>query len=969
MGLILGSYFCSSKCECSREMKRLFTLVLFANFVVGLFALNSVKGTVVDLETGEPVLGCSVLLQGTTMGNITNEDGTFEIKNVPGGTYNLIVSLLSYEKHIQKVVVSKAGEVSVDVKLKPLSNTIGDVVVTAQRRSDSELSMISANRQSLTIVSGITSQQIQRSQDKDASEVIRRIPGVSVRDGKFVIVRGLTERYNSVWLNGSPTPSSESDVRAFSFDVIPSGQIDNILIYKSPAPELPADFAGAMINVKTKSLIDRNSISLSYNFGYLQGTTGKNFYTYKGSNTDWLGYDHSVRAVPPALPSTTDYKALFNQVDDAKKVQINEISQSFNTIMTPYAKKAKPDGDIQLAINHRFPLGNMTIGTITALGYNSSNVIEDKFRAAYLAYPDTSYRYNQTSYASKVRLTALSNWMLTFGNNQRIELRNLFNNNGTSRVVLKEGYDFYTQSPERSYELGYESRTTYSGQLAGNHTFKNDEIKLDWVFGYSSANRDRPDLRRIKSTATDRESTTQYMINFSTQGASDALGRLFFHNKETVYNGGANYSQVFHLGKIKPELKAGIYFDKKKRSFDSRIFNYVKSGTSKLYYSLVDSYNGSAGFDDAMFASINQLFTTKIDYNTGLVVKEVTQKADSYSADNFLKAGYIAVNIPFNKMFNVYLGVRAEHNKLTLEGYKRDGTDSNPVNVKIDSLDFFPSLNATLKLSDKYMFRYSFGKTVNRPEFREVSPFVFYDFDQNATTYGNPTVKNSYIVSNDLRFEWYPTAAEMVSIGVFHKSFKNPIESTILYSGSGWNYTFENSPKATSYGVEVDIRKTLHEFENAGAFRFLKDITIVANASLIKSTIKTDSLTTGATERPLQGQSPYIVNFGAYYQSAESGLMFSAMYNTVGKRIETVGDIDTPHIYEMPFNSLDMTAEKKIGKYLSVKLGVKNLLDDDILFQQFQKYTDSNGNAAERKQVATKYNPGRQFKLGVTLTF
>jgi outer membrane receptor protein involved in Fe transport len=169
--------------------------------------------------------------------------------------------------------------------------------------------------------------------------------------------------------------------------------------------------------------------------------------------------------------------------------------------------------------------------------------------------------------------------------------------------------------------------------------------------------------------------------------------------------------------------------------------------------------------------------------------------------------------------------------------------------------------------------------------------------------------------------------------------------------------------------VEVDIRKTLHELENAGVLSFLKDITIVANASLIKSTIKTDSITAGESERPLQGQSPYIVNFGVYYQNVESGLVLSAMYNTVGKRIETVGDINTPHIYEMPFSSLDFTAEKKFGKYVSVKFGAKNLLDDDILFQQFQKYTDAGGNVAQRKQVTSKYNPGRQFKLGITLTF
>ena len=214
-----------------------------------LFSQNFIKGVVTDADNGESVIGCNILLQGTTIGTVTDFDGNYEIKNISAGTYNLIFSFISYEKYIEKIVIDKNTTLTINVKLQPLTQQIKDVVVTASRRTDSELSMLATTKQSLTIANGITSQQIMRSQDKDASEVIRRIPGVSIRDGKFVVVRGLTERYNSVWLNGTSTPSSESDVRAFSFDVIPSGQIDNILIYKSPAPELPADFAGAMINI------------------------------------------------------------------------------------------------------------------------------------------------------------------------------------------------------------------------------------------------------------------------------------------------------------------------------------------------------------------------------------------------------------------------------------------------------------------------------------------------------------------------------------------------------------------------------------------------------------------------------------------------------------------------------------------------------------------------------------------------
>jgi len=943
------------------------TTLLFIQLSVSLFS-QTIKGVVTDADNGESIIGCNILLQGTTIGTVTDFDGKYELKNVPSGTYNIIFSFISYDKSIQKMTLTKTTDQILNIKLKSSSQAIHEVVVTAKKRTDTELSMLATTRQSLSIANGITSQQIMRSQDKDASEVIRRVPGVSIRDGKFVIVRGLTERYNSVWLNGSSTPSSESDVRAFSFDVIPSGQIDNILIYKTPAPELPSDFAGAMINIKTKSLIDKNNITFSYSYGNHQGTTGKEFYSSQGGKYDWLGFDDGTRGIPSAVPTTEEYKKLYDQVTPAKIEQINAISKSFNTIMTPYKTVAKPDADFQLALNKRFTLGAISIGTITALGYNSTNTTENKFRAAYWAYPDSSYRYMQRSFASKVRLSALSNWTFTFGNNQKIEFRNLFNNYGMNNTVLKEGFDFYRQNNKRSYELGYESRTTYSGQLAGNHAFNSDKIKLDWVLGYSYANKKQPDIRRVEITPYDSEPGSQYFLNLSGQVTNDVLGRVTLNNEENIINGGLNYIHKLRLGSFNPELKAGAYYEKKQRDFNSRQLGYIKSGQSKMYSHPIESYNGKAAFDEAMFNSITDFFSTKIDYKTGMVMSDATQKADSYTAENELKAGYLAFNIPVTKWFNAYMGVRVEKNVLTLDGFKRDGTNKNPINVNIDSLDVFPSINASLNITDKLMLRLASGKTVNRPEFREVSPFVFYSFEDNAITYGNPDVVNCYVQNSDVRLEWYPTSEEIISLGAFYKDFTNPIESQILITGSGWNYTFQNAEKATSYGVELDVRKSLHELEDAGAFKFLSNLTFVFNASLIKSVIKTDSIVDGESERSLQGQSPYIINLGAYYNDTKLKFMASIMYNKTGERIATVGNIDVPHIYEMPFNSLDLTFEKKLFEKISIKLGFKNILDSDVVFQQFQKYKTPTGESAIREQVTNKFRPGRQFKLGVSVS-
>ena len=934
-------------------------------------AQTSIQGIVKDIETGESVIGCSVIVQGTTLGTLTGMNGEYIINDIPKGSYNLVFSFISYEKQIQKLIVTNDITANINIDLKPTSVQIKDVVVVGTRRTDTEISLLMSNKMSALTVNGISSQQIAKSQDKDASEVIRRIPGVTIRDGKFVIVRGLTERYNSVWMNGSTTPSSESDVRAFSFDVIPSGQIDNILIYKSPAPELPADFAGAMINIKTKSLVDKNSFSLSYSYGYHQGTTGKDFYTYPGGKTDWLGFDDGTRSVPASVPTTEDYKKLFDQTNADKIAQINSISKSFNSIMTPTKKVAAPDADFQLSMNKRFTVGDFSIGSISSLGYNSTNTNEKSFRAGYVVYPDTSYRYTQNSYMSRVRVSALSNWVFLFGNNQKIEFRNLFNNYGMSKTVLKQGIDFYYGANERSYELSYESRATYSGQLAGTHSFNNEKSKLDWVIGYSYANKNQPDIRKVKTTlGFDSDPGSMYSMNLTGQVVVDALGRMTLYNEENIWNGGVNFTQKFRIGNIKPELKTGLYAEKKNRNFNSRVFGYMKGPNSPLYNIDVKSYNDSAAFSDKMFSSINDVFQKKIDYKTGMVIADATDKADSYAAENNLVAGYFGTNLPFTKWMNVYLGARIEKNKQTLNSFKRDGASSTPVPVNNDTTNIFPSINATLNLTDKLLFRLAGGQTINRPEFREISPFVFYSFEDNTTIYGNPKVKNCYISNFDARFEWYPTTEEIVSLGVFYKDFKNPIESRVLYTGSGWNYTFDNAEKAKSYGLELDVRKRLHELENSGMFSFLSNLTFVMNASVIKSEIKVNSPTERTGVRELQGQSPYIVNLGVYYNDSKSKFMTSIMYNEAGKRLSLVGDPTIPHVYEMPFHSLDFTLEKGITKWASLKVGIKNLLDDEVVFQQVDVYTDIKTKLPEsRIEIKQKYKPGMQFKLGLIMNF
>ena len=327
-----------------------FLFVFFSFFLTVAFTHNlyaqtsSIKGKIEDAETGETLIGATVLIQGTNKGAITDIDGNYTLGSIAPGAYNLVISYVSYEQLVERIVVAKGESAELNFKLRPSSVQMDEVKIVANKRTDTEISMISGIKSSNLVASGISKQQISKSQDKDASEVISRVPGVTVRDGRFINVRGLDERYNVVLINGVQTPSSESDRRAFSFDMIPSSLIDNLMLYKTPAPEIPADFAGAVVLVQTRNTVDNNSIDISYGTGYRYNTTFKDFYSYKGGKTDWLGFDDGTRGLPNEFPSTQqEFRDLADDPSAEDKEKITALGRAFNKIWTPEKTRSIPD--------------------------------------------------------------------------------------------------------------------------------------------------------------------------------------------------------------------------------------------------------------------------------------------------------------------------------------------------------------------------------------------------------------------------------------------------------------------------------------------------------------------------------------------------------------------------------------------------------------------------------------------------
>ncbi len=930
--------------------------------------LCSITGNISDASTKETLVGATVVIQGTTQGTITDFDGNFKIDKLNPGIYNIVVSFVSYDSQILKVDLKSSTTQDLKIELKSATLDIGEINIVAQRRDNTEIALLSSLKTQNLIVSGISAQQISKSQDKDAAEVIRRVPGITITNGKFVIVRGLMERYNSVMLNNATAPSFEADKRAFSFDAIPSGMINNILIYKTPAPELPADFAGAAINIETKDVADENSLVISYSTGYSQNASFSNdFKSYKGSTTDLLGWDNGSRNIPKGVPTTEEFSELYNweTLEDfnKKSVEITNVSKLFSNNWTTFNKTPFLDQGFSATLQRRFVVGKATLGNITSLNYGLSNEYQLRDRLEYQDYNSLTgevmknYDFSDAISRQSAKVGFIHNWNILYGNNQKLEFRNFFNQMGVSSTTIRDGVNYYNVETLRLYDLKFISRMVYSGQLAGQQKFNSDRTKLNWMLGYGITKNDQPDNRRITFVLDGQEGeadSSNYFLRIQNVPNAYLAGRLWLNMTEKIYDAKLDLEHKFHLfgGENEWTAKAGFFYERKDREFKSRLLGVVATKNPPIdFFSPIEEIMESSNF-----------YFDPARKKHGLSYRDNSRSKDNYNAQDEITSGYLALQIPVLKNLSLYGGVRVERFSRLITDFYDPTPTPELYDITRDTINFFPSASLTYNINEKNLIRASYGKTVNRPEFREMSNFDYQDFDLFILIHGNDSLQNAYISNYDLRYEWYPSAGEVVSLAAFYKDFQNPIEVFLIPAGTGYDYKPFNTEKAYSMGLELDVRKQLIEFEDASGFlRYLKDLTLVFNASVIKSEITTNKAFAREQNRIMQGQSPYILNLGINYQNPDNGLAFNASFNRIGKRIAFAGTPLNPHTWELPRNSLDFNIQKQIGKHTTVKLGLKDIINDPVQFVQYY------GPEENIESPTQKYVPNRQVTLGVSI--
>ncbi len=932
------------RCKC------LFTWLVWSSLLSSVsFAQTPglIKGRLSDLFSKQPLVGARISINVTGQGAITDMDGNFVINKVMPGTYTLVAAFVGYRQATLTGISVESDKITlINTNLWPDQQSLNEVVVRLNRSANTEVAVISQIREAQQVVSGISAEQIIKSQDRDAAEVVRRIPGVTIVDNRFINIRGLNDRYNTVWLNDAVAPSSETDRKAFSFDIIPANLLDRVLILKTPSPELPGDFAGGIVKVYTRqpSYTER-SLNVSVTGGYRAGTTLSSFTQDVKSNLDVLGLGYGDRKLPTATP-------------DAQGLIPTAQAQSFKNSYPLTTSSAIPDIRANISYLTGFKLGGNSLGSLSAASYANTNTTFTINRVD--AYRENVNNRDQ-QFSNNVRIGLLQNFIYSLGSGTKIEFRNMFNQLSRNQVTTREQYDVPgVNLGKYSYAMGYQSRSIYTGNLAGAHNWTgNHGLKIDWVLSYTKSIRHEPDYRRLQYNATSNEAILpQSRVDLFTGS------RLYQDLNENTYSFNLGLSQK--IGEV-VELNAGAYLENKDRQFAARQFGYSLSA-------LKPNYDGLLSLPiNAIFANRNVEpvvgFRFEEDGNSIASVPGVKPNY-SYDAANKLAAGYVSANFTFDQV-KLLVGARFEHNTQSIVA----GLDGVAINREVVTDKLLPSMNISYNLSQKALIRAAYGRTLNRPEFREWAPFVYYDFDINALNYGsllqlsagNGTVgtllKVADIDNFDLRYEYYPSNGENVHVGLFYKHFTNPIEASIANNPSNLAFTYINAPSAYAAGIEVDIRKRL---DFLGESKIWQNLTMVFNGSLIKSQVDVNAQESWTPNRKLQGQSPYVVNLGLYYQS--NNWQVSALYNVFGQRIAYVGSGQQQYseVVEMPRNTIDLTVTRTISNRFSISAGVSDLLNQPVLYLQDDPAKKDNKFVRDSSDPAfMSYKRGSYYTFGL----
>ena len=903
-----------------------------------------IAGIVVDSDTELPVTAVTIRVADSQIRTTTDETGAFSLE-LPVGTYKIHASAPFYNTYVVTDLEIKAGETPepLRVLLVPRVVKLDAIKMPVQLSQASERGLLEQRMRSSRIEDSISTEEISRLPASSAGEAIKRVTGVSIVGGRYVFVRGLGERYSNTLLNNVEIPSPEPNRRVVPMDIFPASLLASLQTVKTFSPDQPGGFAGGSVQVFTKDFPEELTMSLSMSTGFNTQATGAEGLIYPGGNFDFLGFDDGSRKLPNIIQDRAAdvpirERGRFTPAGFTP-AEIQEFGQSFENVWSP-ERQALPINQ-----GYKFSLGNSNtifgkqFGYLGVISYGNSHSYGTQVRNAFriglneTLSPVTSYDVERTG--NEVEWGTVLNTSLRFSPEHLTSLRTLFTHTAEDETRTWEGFNADRNTDMRSTRLRYVERQLFSGQLAGTHDFnfgepaleapEQPDMSMEWRLTYSRAARDEPDTR--ENIYEDRGDGT-YTFRDVTQSGS----RFFFDLEDDEYN--ARVDWKFRVG-TEGLFKFGGLLRDRARTFDVRRFRFLPADRVDATVNLSES-------PEILFQSQN--IAPRV-----FELRESTRSTDNYLADHNIYSGYMMLDLPLSAKWQVMTGVRLESSDQEVTTYDPFAATRKEINANLETLDWLPGLNVTYRLTERMNLRLAASRTITRPDFRELAPFEFTDFVGGRTILGNPDLERTQIDNFDFRWETFPQIGGILAVSAFYKRFQKPIEQ-IVQPQAEVRITYENAEGAHNYGLEIEARQNLGVLTDA-----LRKFSINTNAALISSQVvlPEDVGIQTSSERPLQGQCPYIVNISVGFEDPNWGISSAVAYNIFGRRLSEVGNHGVPDVYEQPRGQLDVSFSRMLANHFKFSVSAKNLLNPYVHYKI--------GEA-----TYLEYKLGRSFSFGIS---
>ena len=892
---------------------------------------GAITGKIIDKSDAQGMMGVKVILKGTNLGANSDWNGFFKIENVPLGEYTLVISSIGYQtKEITGIKVEKNKETQpLIITLEEVGVELQEVVIQSTVRQESEVSAILLQKMNLNVSDVFSGDLIMRStSDLFVNNVLSRMPGISLLEEKYLVVRGMPERYNLILLNGSLLPVTKIDRQAYDFNNLPSNMISQMHLVKSYSTDLPGTFGGGLITFYTKGIPEENSIHVNYQISYNTQSTFREGIFPKLNGNGKLGF---FKNMPPYLPQDfpSAYEVQNIPIQSEENAALGrKVNSTFQAIPNQIIR---PNQSISLQVNRKYSFKNKS-----TLGFSlSSNLIEEnaieKQELKIFENFDDSLGYNPVS-DSSIQLiyknTQTYNQILNVGyqsSQWKIEWKNYYSKtrwvsfleqNGIFNFENLDWYNYICYRNKIEFQDFFNTNLQVKGLLLKKNT---TQLFLKASLFANFVNYKMPSWHNTYLEWND--STQNY--HMTNDYLEDYFDLIFLMNviqkqKDRLMGGNLALDWEKKWNKVQTRLEAGVFFSSQFRFFQNRNIGIIPT-----------SQNSS---DQDLTQYTYQNYT--IDFPAsdirpyGFVLRDITLDHNNHSAKAFNWAPFILNTWSWKEKIQIAAGLRFETYQVNLNSNFLNGEIVNLVNNALT--DLLPCLLANYTLKENMKLKFTISQSIVRPEMREISKVLYFDYNTSVFWGGNPNIIRTKITNIDLRWEWFNQGNNLFSSTLFFKDVNHPIEQKLKQGDLIYVNIYEmaNADKAYNFGWEAEFRQQLSQTN------YLQNFKVYGNFMIQTSQVKDER--TGSTKRPIQGQTPYLINLGILFSEPKTKINLDVFFNRAGKQIVLIG---TPgkfdNLYLMPRNKIDVQIRKNFENGLSLKLAVIDILNQPYIRRQF----------------------------------